>query len=227
MKPSCLERWDAFWTEHPNLGMAYCQRDTIDEEGNVVELAPRDETPTVLSTQEVAQISFYYGSMPGNIADVVLRRGALNEVGLFREDMQVSGDFELWVRIAEEFKTGFCDEALIYLRRHQGQLSKQSGVDVHFMEEDREIIKRLFDHLPESSRLHACRYNRWYRHVQYVHYMIRALWEGEFRRAYRIYTRIKSWDNILCAVGRWIVTANNRLKVYKAPSVEYIGSDEK
>jgi len=220
MKENCLERWDAFWREHPTLGMAYCQRDTIDEKGTVIETAPEDQTPTVLSTEQVAQISFYHGSMPGNIASVVLRREALNTAGLFREDMQVSGDFEMWIRIAEEFDTGFLDEALINLRRHEGQFSRRPGITVQFMEEDREVVERLLELLPSDQRSHARRYNRWFRHVQYVHHMMRALWRGEVAVARRIFRRLREWDSVLGAIGRWIITGNGRWRPYTAPPID-------
>lgn len=218
MKRTCLERWNRFWKQHPAVGMAYCQRDIIDETGTVIQKAPDDGTPTVLSTQQVARISLYHGSMPGNIASVVLARRALDEVGLFREDMKVSGDFEMWVRMSEAFKTGFCNEALIKLRRHSGQFSRQSGVNVRFMEEDREIIQRLIRNLPPDERAHATMYNKWYRHVQYVHYMVRALLQGDTTAAYQIYERLRAWDSVPLAIGRWLITGNNRWRVYRAPS---------
>ncbi len=210
MKRHCLERWGVFWQEHSPLGMAYCQRDTIDESGTIIESAPNDQTPTTLSTQQVAQISFYHGSMPGNIASVVLRREALDEVGLFREDMQVSGDFEMWIRIAESFKTGFLNESLIRLRSHGGQFSRRPGIAVQFMEEDREIYERLFRYLPSDQKIYARRYHRWFRHVQYVHYMMRALWEGDIETASRVFRKLREWDSVLRAVGRWLVTGNGR-----------------
>jgi glycosyltransferase involved in cell wall biosynthesis len=210
MKRHCLERWDAFWREHANLGMAYCQRDTIDESGTIIESAPDDQTPTILSTRQVAQISFYHGSMPGNIASVVLRREALDEVGLFREDMEVSGDFEMWVRIAESFKTGFLEESLIRLRSHEDQFSRRPGVAVQFMEEDREIYERLFECLPSERKAHARRYHRWFRHVRYVHFMMCALWNRDLETASRVFTKLREWDSVPRAIGRWLITGNGR-----------------
>jgi len=123
----------------------------------------------------------------------------------------------MWVRISEEFKTGFLDKALIELRRHKGQLSRQTGVDTRFMEEDREIIQRLISNLPVGERHHAVKYNKWYRHVQYVHYMIRALLRGDTTAACHILRRLKEWDCVPCAIGRWLITINNRLRIYNAP----------
>lgn len=210
MKPHCLEREHAFWTEHPDLGMTYCQRDSIDAAGEVFQTAPTDETPTILTGSHVAQISFYHGSMPGNISTVTLRRAALEDVGLFREDMKVSGDFEMWVRLSEQYQTGFINESLIDLRSHVGQFSRRSGISATFVRENEEIFRRLFERLPTSILEHARQYERWHRRIIQVHSMMCALLDGDWETAGTIYRLLRRWINVPTAVARWLVSANGR-----------------
>lgn len=219
MKPQCLEVERRFWLDHPDLGMSYCLRDTIDAAGRVVARALDDPTPEVLSVQDVAWISFFYGCMPGNIASVVLSRAAHERVGGFREDLRVSGDFDMWIRIAEHYPTGFIREALIELRGHAGQFSRQADALIDFMREDRQVLARLTPHLPDAIRAAAPRFNRRLRHVPYWHGIVRALLRGDVASARRMVALLAEWDSPVLVALWWLASGNNRwLRV--APSFQ-------
>lgn len=210
MKPDCLAREILFHQQHPEIGMSYCHRDTIDREGNVILYAPEDNTPDVVSPDLGNQISFYYGSMPGNIANVMLKRSVLNEVGLFREDMKVSGDFEMWVRIMGKYPIGFIRESLIYLRSHQGQFSRKKGINVIFIKEDQEIFATLTERLPSQIKPHALAYRQRHHYTQYIHHIFRCLLAGDWQTAVKTYQAVSQLDNVLVLIWWWVVTGNSR-----------------
>jgi len=112
MKEDCLSKLTSFLSTQNMAAMAYCAYDLFDRDGKVYKPAPPDQTPETIDPRLAAQIMFYNGSLTGNIANVILRRSALDEVGLFREDMMVSGDFEMWV----DWKIKDKGDSGIYLR---------------------------------------------------------------------------------------------------------------
>lgn len=125
LKPECLEREAVFAEANPQCGMFYCNRDTIDDSGHVVKPAPPDKTPAHIEPWRADQITFYCGSMPGNIANVTLSKAALDEIGFFDESLKVSGDLEMWVRIASKYPVGFINESLMEIRDHPNQFSRK------------------------------------------------------------------------------------------------------
>ncbi len=210
MKPDCLAVEHEFWEQHPQIDMSYCQRDIIDADNTLLMSAPSDGTPEILTPDLVAQISFYHGSMPGNISTVVLRRGVFTRVGLFREDLWVAADFEFWVRLSEQCLTGFIQRSLLDLRAHRGQFSRQRGVGVNFIRETRAIFARLLERLPEDLHAYARQYSRWHRHVLHIHYGIRALFSGHFAIAYDTFWETRKDDNLAILFFLWLLTGNGR-----------------
>lgn len=211
MKPSCLEGQVSFLERHEDMSMAYCAYDLFDSEGKVFLPAPLDETPETIPPRLAAQLMFYYGSIPGNIANVMIRKSALEDRGLFREDMIVSGDFEMWVRLSEVHPIGRQHDSLIFLRSHAGQFSRRRGLFVQFMKEDREIVETLVRRLPSELHDHARRYNLRNRQVQYFNYLCRCLVEGNWKTARLTYGEIAKSSFLPMVALFWLVSLNQRL----------------
>jgi glycosyltransferase involved in cell wall biosynthesis len=212
MVPYCLEEEARFCRDHPEVGFCYCARDIIDEEGRTIVPWPEDRTPDIVSPRLAAQILFYHGSMPGNIASVTIRKSVLvDDVGFFREDMKQSGDFEMWVRLSKTYPIGFIGRPLIRLRKHSGQFSLERGAGLAGIRENRGIFNELMTRLPPDVVPHAKKYHRWCHHTQYVHYMFRSLLAGDFRTARDVCREIGRIDNLFAVILIWLVTVNNRL----------------
>lgn len=225
MKSHCLAAEHEFWEQHPQIDMSYCQCDRIDADGHLWAPAPDDGTPEILTPELVAQISFYYGSMPGNISPVVLRRSVFARIGLFHEDMWVAADFEFWVRLSEQCLTGFIRRPLLDLRVHQAQFSRQRGVGVNFIRETRVIFARLRERLPQELHAYARQYARWHHYVQHLHYGIRALGSGHFAIAYDTFCETRKDDNLALLLFLWLLTGNGRW-FRKPPRFLVVASDQ-
>lgn len=221
MLPHCLEREVEYWARHPGVGMTYCQHHLIDAVGTVVRRAPDDGTPDVVEPWLASQISYYWGSMPGNISTVTLKKSVLDRVGPFAP-LRVSGDFEMWARVMEHYPVGFIREPLVELRAHAGQFSRWSGEQLNFIREDRQVLERLFERLPEPLRRHARSYHLRRRVITYVHCMMRALAAGQFRYALQVLAEVRREGNVAWLVFLWLVTGNGRWfrpePVYRNPA---------
>ena len=142
MYHNCLEEIYKFHERFPNIGFSYSMVDYIDETGNLDDKIRKtiDNTPEIVSTQLHTRIAFFVGSIAGNIGNVTLNRKAINEVGLFNEKMKISGDFEMWVRLARDNEIGFLKKSILQLRNHTGQLSRQEQYYIYHIREDIEVI---------------------------------------------------------------------------------------
>jgi glycosyltransferase involved in cell wall biosynthesis len=212
MRPDCLSRTCDFAAKHPEVAMIYCHTHFIDSAGRrAPESLVTDNTPTIVPSLLAAQIMFYFGSIAGNIANVSLRKTAFEEVGEFREDLEVSGDYEYWTRLSETHLIGFQRERLIELRTHANQFSQQWSSGEKFLSENWEVHRRLLSRLPAGELRQANHFQRWVIDVNAFHYAMRSVLRGESRTALRALRLLSSRTALLPLALRWIISGNGRL----------------
>lgn len=212
MKPNCLATESDFIRRQPTVGMIYCAVDLIDENGEIIVPAPEYQTPELVTPELATQIMFFHGSIAGNIANVTLKRSVLDEVGPFREDMWISGDFEMWVRLSEKYPLGFLGDALIKLRAHKGQFSRAKGSYTTSISEDQFIYAALMNRLPPELSTYSTKYHRWHRGPMYWHHMVRCLLSRDFDNALKAYRTVRKLSvSPFLLAWFWLFTINQRL----------------
>ncbi len=211
MKPNCLTTEVDFHSRFPEVGLGFSLYDVIDESGIVTTPATRSNHPPVLSRELANQLMFYHGSIPGNISNVVLKRTVLEEVGLFREDLVIAGDFEMWVRIAEQYPLGYINDPLIFVRGHAGQLSNQADSYVIAMREEGPLYEILANRLPTSLQNYARSYDLLHRYPMYFHHAVKRLVSGDVANARAAYEVFGHSGQRLFVALFWLLTANQRL----------------
>ena len=195
MYPYCLESFVAFHLKHPGIGFSYSGRDIIDENGTVRKLDIIDNTPEIVSPDLHARIAFFTGSIAGNIANVCINREALNKVGSFNEQMKISADFDMWVRLAKEHDTGFIRDKLIQLRDHEGQLSRNENYYINHVKEDLEVYRNLLGYVKPPIKKEGILLLRNHKLVFYYTLMIKALMKRKPKTAHQFYKELCSIDN--------------------------------
>ncbi|HRN78738.1 MAG TPA: glycosyltransferase [Ferruginibacter sp.] len=195
MYPFCLGSFVHFHRDHPEVGFSYSARDIIDEDGRVVKPFTYDKTPTIVSTEKHAEISFEYGSIAGNIANVCITRDALNKVGLYNEMMKISADFDMQVRIARYFPVGFLRKPLIQLRDHDKQLSRNAALYIYHVKEDLEIYKYLMGYVNPSLQKKGQRLLRKQKLMFHYTLMLQALFRGQTKLAKEYYELLSAFDS--------------------------------
>lgn len=208
MKTYCLERENQFFEKYTNVGMFYCERDIIDQNGKIIHPARSCELPPVIPGKLADQISFNWGCMPGNIANVSVPRKVFDELGLFDVSMKQAADFAMWINIQDNYAIGYCRESLIQLRRHAGQLSVRPKAMLDFIREGEAIYKRLQDRLPAEIKSQARSYVRFVRHVPYLHAAIRAVGAGKLKYGMKIMSELEKLDSLLLVGFLWFITGN-------------------
>jgi glycosyltransferase involved in cell wall biosynthesis len=118
--PAKLERQLECFRRDPDLGLVYCQRRWLDDAGRELPF-PRP----VLYRGHVA-LDLLRGSVICLSTCVVPRR-VLDRVGLFDEGLTQSEDYDLWLRVAEQYRFDYVNEVLADYR--VGHVSLSSRVE--------------------------------------------------------------------------------------------------
>jgi glycosyltransferase involved in cell wall biosynthesis len=211
MKPHCLSSTLAFHHKHPEIGMSYSARDLIDENGKLISEAPEDGTPEIIDTALYAKISSYWGCMAGNIANVTITKIAFDTIGNFNVAMKVSGDFEYWTRIAQNYPIGFNKDANIFLRAHQGQLSQQFNSVAFRITEDIEIIQTLLKMASENDYQKIKRSWKWKTQTSFFNEFIYLLRNKQWKLAKQSYSSINKIASPTALMFRWSVVKTMRV----------------
>jgi glycosyltransferase involved in cell wall biosynthesis len=123
--PERLERQVAFLDAHPQCALVATYARKIDASGSEVGVA---HTP--LSSEDIRQLL-----RRGNCithGTVMARTEALRRVGSYDPAMERSQDYDLWLRLSEEFDLGTLPEYLYSWREHEASISGR-----HLAEQDR------------------------------------------------------------------------------------------
>lgn len=195
MYPECLQEFVKFH-EQNEVGFSYSNRDRIDENGALKPALPEDKTPAVISTALHTRIAYYTGSIAGNIANVCLSRKALNEAGLFDETMKISGDFFMWVKLAEKNNTGFINKPLIKLRDHSGQLSRKESYYKFHIIEDLVVYRYLDGYAGEQERKEGHANLLQYKMLFYFTVMMKAFAKADFNTAFGIRKALATYVSV-------------------------------
>jgi glycosyltransferase involved in cell wall biosynthesis len=118
--PTKLERQLAVFRANPAAGVGFTGRRIIDEAGREVSVSvppSADQRGDVL--RAVFQKNFVCFS------SVMVRRAVFDHVGGFDPDLDLSIDYDLWLRVAAHHPFDFAAEPLVLYRTGHGNLSKK------------------------------------------------------------------------------------------------------
>jgi len=124
--PTCVERMVEVMEQSERVGMVFCRRK--------IDLEP-DAAPEMVNFRKVFEHSYrHFGELQavndgramlrpwvdagltenwiGEPSNVMMRRSALADLGLFNPRMRMLDDFDMWVRTMARFDVGFVDEEL-------------------------------------------------------------------------------------------------------------------
>jgi glycosyltransferase involved in cell wall biosynthesis len=141
--PYMLERLVPMLEVDPRVGIAYCQSERIDGNGNPLgtmhwwtdDLDPlrwRDAYSND-GDREVADYLIWRNTIP-NASAVVFRRAAYEDVGDDPLSFRLCGDWLVWVSMLRHYKIAYWPEPLNYFRVH-GQSVRESIREVRMLEE--------------------------------------------------------------------------------------------
>ncbi len=218
MTPDSLSEFHRFVTVRPEVGMVYCDFLDMDAEGRltgteVAHQPQRDRTPDVADADRSALLFLTFGCLPGNISTVMLRKDAWAAVGGFQEGIQQAPDYDMWVRLSEQFPVGFLRNRLVELRGHELQLGRQGHKLVTLIGEEKMVFDRLRSRLVPKvmSEAEFRGYWRQYKGRGHMHMVARVLARGDVRLATRGVKALAGYGGLTRQAWVWLRTANGRI----------------
>ena len=215
MYPLCIGESIKFHLQNPQVGFSYSGRDFINESSTVIATHGNDSTPVIISKELHAAIACCTGSIAGNIANVTISRSALNTCGLFNENMKISGDFEMWVRVSLQYPIGFIRQNLVKLRNHGQQLSRQESFYIYHVKEDISAYRILFDGLTAEQSVKGHELLRQNKLMFYYTLMLQAFLKGKIKTGIDFLGTLHRFDNIFLLSFYYF-----KMKLMGKPTVE-------
>lgn len=114
--PEKLERQLSLFEAHPEVGLVHTDGWFIDGQGNRLEGSPLGFEFPRTETGDLLLALLYANKIIASAA--LVRRECFDKLGGFNEAYFGSGDWEMWLRIAEEWQIGFVAEPLTFYRVH-------------------------------------------------------------------------------------------------------------
>lgn len=194
MKTSCLVETVKFHKVHSNVAYAFARVEVIDKDGHIVDKYPIGKND-LMSALTHSLTSIVTGSVPGNIANVSIRKSIFDRFGYFDETLKYSGDLEFWCRITENLPVGIIQKYLIQLRRHTGQLSRNPKMWIHRIQENEVIINKFVQRVPKDRLKYINRGLKWRVYNQYFGLYLNLLRSGNKEDAREFYKVIKKYGS--------------------------------
>lgn len=210
MYPNCLKEIIAFHHLHPEIGFSYTERHYIDANSRLLEIRPVDNTAEIVSTALHTQIAFTTGSIAGNICNVTINKKVLDRVGPFNESMKISGDFEMWVRLAKDHPIGFINKYLVQFRNHKEQLSGQEKYLIYHLKEDLQVYSILLGYILPEQQIVGRRLLRNNKFLFYYTLMLKAFLKGQVKTGVRFFKLLSGFDNFF--ILTWCYIKNKVLR---------------
>jgi glycosyltransferase involved in cell wall biosynthesis len=210
LEPNCLRETVSFFQDHERIGMGFSCIVNIDEQGVQIYRHPQNVFPDIIESDLALQLFLYYGNIPGNITNVCFRKAVIDELGGFSEVHGNPGDYEMWVRIAENYPIGVIQKHLVLVRRHTQQLSRVRSSPFNVVEAEEVIRDRLIRHLPKHRQRRAWLYVRMRQGVMQVHMAVYWLITGDGAYFFETIKRV-GVGNFSISAFFWLITWNNRL----------------
>jgi glycosyltransferase involved in cell wall biosynthesis len=182
-------RLQLLFEQHPTMGAAFCRYAYINEHDKVLFNQPLEMSkPGILENWletlgERQRIQY---------VAMVVKREVYEHLGSFYA-VEYGEDWEMWMRIAAHYPTGYVPEVLAEYRRHSRSISGRSFLTGRNIRELQTVMTLIDKHLPEKHRHHIRARSRTF----YAHYALKTakiLWKDFKHRSGAVAQIRAAWE---------------------------------
>ena len=210
MHVDCLELQLHSLRNYKEVAMVYSGIRAIDENGTVLGDSSHDDTPEFIGRDLYLSLSAHYQALPASMSTVMIRRKALDAVGIFNASMKVAGDYELWNRIADRYPIVRNPKTVVDVRAHKGQVTTSTMSGLLYINEDIRIMDWYRARLPTHDWAAVLRFRSRTRAVTYWAWIIRQLVSGRIHLAMRGVSAMAKGYNPVLALCFFCLSLNGR-----------------
>jgi glycosyltransferase involved in cell wall biosynthesis len=158
--PESLAKIVALWADAaPEIGFIRANWNQK-EARNALEAYALEALPKRIEPRDADLFFFIFGCIPGNLSNVSVRTGLVEQMGWFDQRLPSAGDFEFWIRSARQWVFLLEKSDLTHVRAHPGQASKYLNRHGEIVGQLYKVVGTLFDRLKtdipkQTLRAHA------------------------------------------------------------------------
>ena len=159
--PAKIERQISVLTRYPGALAVYCDHRIIDAEGNIT--GPSGALAQPRTSGQLLR-NLLLGNFIISPSLMILRRTAFQQVGGFDESMRVTGDYDLWMRIAATGPILYMLDTLVSYRRHGRNMFTGESLELHL--DTLRSLAKIRPYVERSKNaslrevLHQAKYNK-------------------------------------------------------------------
>jgi glycosyltransferase involved in cell wall biosynthesis len=106
------------------LGLVYCAYGLINQYSKRLPSSIGIIQPRLRG--DVARKLLTGNFISGSGSAVLIKKVVITEIGLFDESLRAGEDWDMWLRIAQQFHFDYCPEELVLIRLHENNMQKDS-----------------------------------------------------------------------------------------------------
>jgi GT2 family glycosyltransferase len=135
--------------EHPEVSAAYCRHLYVDEDGGLLDAAPREPASSGILLEGARFLATEQRIMTPCI---VVRRSAYERLGGFDDRLACAEDWEMWVRVASHFPIYYEDQPLACYRVHDNSNTGRNLRNGRSLEYTRLAIELFTEYFEPTDR---------------------------------------------------------------------------
>jgi glycosyltransferase involved in cell wall biosynthesis len=143
--PGFYQAMAAAFDAFPEAAAFFCESDYIDESGAITGRTGRERRSTGILESWLPRIA---SAQLVQTPSMVVRREIYETLGGFDRRLDCSEDWEMWIRIANQFPVGFCSEARAQYRTTVGNNSTRSILNGKRGRVQRKMFEIVDSYLP-------------------------------------------------------------------------------
>lgn len=169
VKPGFYRRMIAAFEDHPDIGMAFCRHEYIDEAGNTEKISRYERRNAGRLKNWLRRIT---ERTRLQCVAAVVRKSVYGHIGTYRSDLVYSLDWEMWVRIASRYPVWFEPGVMASYRRHPHSESERLNKNnIHAMDMIKTIdcfhmSPKQYGHVDLSAYAYCHLLNKTLRHIR-------------------------------------------------------------
>ena len=142
--PKKIEKSVAYLEKHPECGFVHTAAYLVDEKGNII---TQHSHKWAHKTGWISKYLLFKNFICNST--VVIRKSCFEKVGLFDEEIFTPGDWDMWLRLSENYKVGYISKPLT---KYMVSSSFIFNNLIRAQEEELKVIGKIFKRFPQMSK---------------------------------------------------------------------------